>query len=193
VLLIDLRLIRSGAARCVAFSGAGTATGVGSGGPTRMPRRYSVTAWARVLAGPAHHGWTSRDINQLITDWVGIGHWLPERPHKTIGLLGAVLTWHGRDNLEDRPAAVYVAREAEQLAADRARIAAQLAAQTERENAPRGHRRTGRCGTHRCPHRPRRDRTPSGAAPHRKRRRRGRPARPSHPHRAPPRPPKSGF
>ena len=71
-------------------------------------RRYSVSAWARVLAGPARHGWTSRDVNQLIRDWIGVGHWLPAAPHKTIGLLRAVLAWHA--NLAERPAALEEAR-----------------------------------------------------------------------------------
>ena len=52
-------------------------------------RRYRTgSPWARILAGPAHHGWTPRDVNQLITDWIGTGHWVPDTPHKPIGLLG---------------------------------------------------------------------------------------------------------
>ena len=94
-------------------------------------RRYSVSAWAAVLAGPAAHGWAPRDVNQLIIDWIGVGHWMPDTPHKPIGLLGAILAWHGHDNLDDRPAAADVAREAEQLAADRQRIADQLAARDD--------------------------------------------------------------
>jgi hypothetical protein len=90
-------------------------------------RRYQTgTPWARVLAGPARHGWTPRDINTLIRDWVGTGHWLPEDPHKPIGLLGAMLATHG--DLNNRPAAYEVAREQEELTQARARIAAQLAA-----------------------------------------------------------------
>ena len=78
-------------------------------------RRYSVTTWARVLAGPACHGWTSRDVNQLIRDWIGVGHWLPAAPHKPIGLLRAILAWHA--NLAERPAALEQAREAAERAA----------------------------------------------------------------------------
>jgi len=56
----------------------------------------------------------------LITDWIGVGHWLPESPYKPIGLLGAILAWHA--NLAERPAAVDMAREAAELAAHRDRV-----------------------------------------------------------------------
>jgi hypothetical protein len=95
-------------------------------------QRHSVSAWAALLVGPAAHGWTPRDLNQLITDWLGVGHWIPDNPHKPIGLLGAILAWHGADNLDDRPAALDDARAAAELAAARARIAAQFA---ERDTA----------------------------------------------------------
>jgi hypothetical protein len=89
-------------------------------------RRYHTgTPWANVLAGPAQHGWTARDVNQLITDWIGTGHWIPDSPHKPIGLLAAILTAH--ENLDDRPAAAEIAWEQAELAAARARIAAQRA------------------------------------------------------------------
>ncbi len=78
-----------------------------------------------MLTGAARHGWTPRDINQLITDWIGTGHWIPESPHKPIGLLGAILAAHG--NLAERPAALDEAREREELAAARERLAKQLA------------------------------------------------------------------
>ncbi|WP_264917054.1 MULTISPECIES: helix-turn-helix domain-containing protein [Mycobacterium] len=97
--------------------------------------RHSAQAWAPVLAAPAAHGWTPRDLNQLITDWIGVGHWIAARPHKPIGLLGAVLAWHGTDNLDERPAAADMAREAQQLAADRARIIAQHTARAEHATA----------------------------------------------------------
>ena len=89
----------------------------------------SISAWARLLAAPARHGWIPRDLNQLIRDWIGVRGWLPDAPHKPIGLLGAILAWHGQ--LEDRPAAADMAREAAELAAARARVAAQFA---EREH-----------------------------------------------------------
>jgi len=102
-------------------------------------RRYRTgTPWARVLAGPAEHGWTPRDLNTLIDDWVGTGHWLPDNPHKPIGLLGALLAAHG--DLTNRPSAHEVAREQEELARARARITAQLAARA----ANRAAREAGR-------------------------------------------------
>lgn len=89
-------------------------------------RRYRTgTPWAGVLTQAAAHGWSARDINQLISDWIGTGHWLPDSPHKPIGLLGAILAAHG--NYAERPAAVEVAREEAERAARRRRIAEQLA------------------------------------------------------------------
>lgn len=90
-------------------------------------QRHTLSAWAPILAGPARHHWCARDINQLISDWAGVGHRLPERPHKPIGLLGAILAWHGHQALDARPAAADMAREAQELAAARARITDQLA------------------------------------------------------------------
>jgi hypothetical protein len=89
-------------------------------------RRYRTgTPWANVLTGAARHGWTPRDINQLITDWIGTGHWVPDAPHKPIGLLGAILAVHG--NLAERPAALHEAREREELQQSRERIKRQFA------------------------------------------------------------------
>jgi len=102
-------------------------------------RRFRTgTPWAWVLTGVARHGWTPRDINQLITDWIGTGHWIPESPHKPIGLLGAILAAHG--NLAERPAALDEAREREELAAAREHLAKQVA---ERET-DRAAREAGR-------------------------------------------------
>lgn len=94
-------------------------------------RRYRTgTPWARVLTKAAQHGWTPRDVNTLIQDWVDTGHWIPDNPHKPIGLLGAILAAHG--DLANRPSAYDVAREQQELAEARARITQQLA---EREGA----------------------------------------------------------
>ena len=82
-----------------------------------------------MLTGAAEHGWTPRDVNQLITDWIGTGHWIPEEPHKPIGLLGGILAAHG--NLAERPSALDEARERAELAAVRERMAQQRA---ERES-----------------------------------------------------------
>lgn len=97
-------------------------------------RRFKTgTPWARVLAGAAEHGWTPRDVNTLIRDWVSTGHWLPESPHKPIGLLGAILAAHG--DLHNRPSAYEVAREQQEAAQARARIAAQLSAREANRQA----------------------------------------------------------
>lgn len=99
-------------------------------------QRHSASAWAALLAGPARHGWTPRDLNTVIADWAGVtGRRIPDRPHKPIGLLGAVLAWHGHDNLDQRPAALDEAREAAEDAAHRARLAAAHRAHTEHQRA----------------------------------------------------------
>ena len=64
---------------------------------------------------------------------MGTGHWLPEDPHKPIGLLGAMLAAHG--DLNNRPSAYEVAREHEELEQARARVAAQLAARDDHRQA----------------------------------------------------------
>jgi hypothetical protein len=47
----------------------------------------------------------SADINQLLRDYRGItGHWIATDPHHPIKLLAGILKWHGKDNLDDRPA-----------------------------------------------------------------------------------------
>jgi hypothetical protein len=77
-------------------------------------REYTPAAWSHVLAKPAAHGWTARDLNQLLTDHVGLGGWIAARPQKPIKLLAFILGRHG--NLEDRPAAADDARELEKQA-----------------------------------------------------------------------------
>lgn len=89
----------------------------------RWAHRYTPQAWARLLAGPARQRWTARDLNALVRDWIGVNGTVPDSPHRPIGLLGAMLAWHGDDTA--RPAAVDDAREAEELAAARARVTAQ--------------------------------------------------------------------
>lgn len=61
-------------------------------------RRHTPRGWARLLSRPAAHGWTPSDINQAIREWRSVGgNYLPEAPHRPIGLLGSVLRWHGID------------------------------------------------------------------------------------------------
>lgn len=76
-------------------------------------RRYSPAAWSHVLAKPAAHCWTSRDLNQMLHDWTlpGNGHWIANNPGKPIALLAGILNHHG--DLANRPAALDDAREEE--------------------------------------------------------------------------------
>lgn len=96
-------------------------------------RRFTPTSWAAMLAAPAAAGWTPRDLNQLITDWLSMGRRIPDNPTRPIGLLGAILAWHGPDNLADRPAALDEAREAQ------AHAAAEQARRAAREESHRAH------------------------------------------------------
>jgi hypothetical protein len=99
-------------------------------------RRHSAAAWAAILAGPAAHGWNPRDVNALIGDWAGVtGARIPDAPHKPIGLLGAMLAWHGAERLGERPAALDEARDAAARAAHRAHMTAQRAAHGEHQRA----------------------------------------------------------
>lgn len=104
--------------------------------------RHSADAWAPLLADPAAHSWTPRDLNQLITDWAGVtGRRIPDHPHKPIGLLGAILAWHGRERLDERPAVLDEAREVAELAAHQAHLCAQRPAQAEHQRAREAGRR----------------------------------------------------
>lgn len=75
-------------------------------------QKHSPHAWAALLAGPARHRWTAHDLNQVVTDWLGVGHFISDRPHRPIGLMGAILAWYGPDNFRERPCALDEAREA---------------------------------------------------------------------------------
>ena len=98
-------------------------------------RRFTPTSWAAMLAAPAAAGWTPRDLTQLVTDWLGVGWRIPDSPARPIGLLGAILAWHGTDNLADRPSALDEAREAQTRAAEQMRRAA--AAESHRADVAR--------------------------------------------------------
>ena len=80
--------------------------------------RHTARGWARILAGPAAHGWTPEDINAALTEFVTVsGRYLPERPYRPIGLVGAAINAAG---VEHPPAAADRARAAAEAAANRA-------------------------------------------------------------------------
>ena len=120
---------RRGAGRRGSHDGGGRALAKAWRADRHAPpwaRRHSAEAWAAVLAAPAAAGWCARDVTALVRDWAGVRGWIPDTPHRPIGLLGAALRWHG--DLAVRPAAIDMAMEAAELAAARARVAAQLTA-----------------------------------------------------------------
>lgn len=81
-------------------------------------RKHSASAWAALLAAPARHGWTARDLTQLVTDWLGItGRTIPDAPYRPIGLMGAILAWHGARTSTIVPQRLREAREAAEVAA----------------------------------------------------------------------------
>lgn len=95
-------------------------------------RTYAADSWAAMLAAPAAAGWTPADLTALVRDWLGTGHWVPDVPARPIALLGTMLAWHTSHNsLDDRPAALDEAREAEELAAARRRVRDQFRARDE--------------------------------------------------------------
>ena len=102
--------------------------------PTWASRYRTPQAWASNLQAAALHGWTARDVNQVIRDFAG-ARWLAEHPNKPIALLGAILKWHG--DLSVRPAAAEEAREAQELAEARERIAASQAELDSNQRARR--------------------------------------------------------
>ena len=76
-------------------------------------RRFTPAAWSHVLAQPAAHGWTGRDLNQLLHDHTlpGNGNWIAHNPYKPIRLLAGILNQHG--DMNNRPAALDDARQHE--------------------------------------------------------------------------------
>ncbi|WP_236740180.1 repa [Mycobacteroides abscessus] len=88
--------------------------------------QFTPRGWAALLAAPAAHGWNPADINTMIREWVSVGgNYLPPKPYRPHGLLGAILKWHG--DLSDRPAAAADAQAAAHLAAEQAHTAAYIA------------------------------------------------------------------
>lgn len=77
--------------------------------------------WAALLALPARHGWTDRDLNEMLADHLRRGHRIPTRPERPVGFMSWVLSHHG--DLSDRPCALDDARLAEELAARKAQAA----------------------------------------------------------------------
>ncbi|CAM3329662.1 Helix-turn-helix protein [Williamsia muralis] len=79
----------------------------------RWAHRYTPAAWSHVLAKPAAHGWTDRDLNQLLRDHTltGNGNWIATSPHRPVLLLAGIINKH--DDLHNRPAALDDAREEE--------------------------------------------------------------------------------
>lgn len=87
--------------------------------------QFTPRGWARLLAGPAAHGWEPEDINMMIREWASVGgNYLPAQPYRPHGLLGAILKAHG--DLANRPAADARAQVAAHLAAEQAHTAAYI-------------------------------------------------------------------
>lgn len=80
--------------------------------------RHTARGWARILAAPAAHGWTPDDINMALREFGTVaGRYMPDRPHRPIGLVGAAIAAVGVGN---PPAALD--REREAAAAEAARV-----------------------------------------------------------------------
>lgn len=91
--------------------------------------RYKTpTTWAALLALPAAHGWTVRDLHRLLDDHTSSGHRLLTTPNNPIAYLSWLLN---QVNLTNRPCAMddaYTAYEAELAAQRQAAAPAQHAA-----------------------------------------------------------------
>jgi len=91
--------------------------------------RYKTpTTWAALLALPAAHGWTVRDLHRLLDNHTASGKRLLTHPHNPIAYLSWLLN---QTDLTNRPCAmeeVYAAYEAELAAQRRATAPAQHAA-----------------------------------------------------------------
>lgn len=99
-------------------------------------RKHTPRGWSAILAPLAAHSWTPEDINELMVDWERTGgHWLPPVPHKPIGLVGAMISWHRRNNgLDHRPAVLLLAQ---QQAHEQARIEQRRRARREQDESRR--------------------------------------------------------
>jgi len=90
--------------------------------------RYKTpTTWAALLALPAAHGWTVRDLHRLLENHTTSGRRLLTHPHNPVAYLSWLLN---QTDLTDRPCAmdeVYAAYEADLAAQHRAAAPAQRA------------------------------------------------------------------
>ncbi len=104
--------------------------------------RYKTpTTWAALLALPARHGWTVRDLHRLLDDHTTSGHRLLTTPNNPIAYLSWLLN---QADLTNRPCAMddaYTAHEAE-LAAQR------QAAAPDQHAATAAARAAGRAALH---------------------------------------------
>lgn len=92
----------------------------------RFAHSRTPAAWAPVLKRAAAAGWTARDLNQLIREWVTVtGQWVHRSPDNPQKLLATILKSHG--DYDSPPARQDIEREQEELAARDRRIAQQLA------------------------------------------------------------------
>ena len=101
------RARHSGAARRRAPDEAGRRLAVRWRADPHAPpwvRKFGASSWAAMLAAPAAAGWTPRDLNALVSDWLGAGHRIPDAPPRPIALLGTLLTWHTAHNTLAQPA-----------------------------------------------------------------------------------------
>ena len=100
--------------------------------------RYKTpTTWAALLALPAAHGWTVRDLHRLLADHTANGKRLLTHPHNPIAYLSWLLN---QTDLTNRPCAreeVYAAYEADLAAQRRAAAPAQRAAAAAARDAAR--------------------------------------------------------
>jgi len=88
-------------------------------------RFKTPTTWAALLALPAAHDWTARDLNKLLDNHALSGSRVFTHPRNPIGYLSWLLN---RVDLADRPCALEDARDAEDAAAAAQRRARQPAA-----------------------------------------------------------------
>jgi len=87
-------------------------------------RFKTPTTWAALLALPAAHDWTARDLNKLLDNHALSGSRVFPHPHNPIGYLSWLLN---RVDLADRPCALEDARDAEDAAAAAHRLDRQRA------------------------------------------------------------------